>query len=511
MEKISHTTSPEYQKIYSKEQQSRNYSASRVCFGSRLEKLQDLSKKELVKDYKKQIEILRAVWQQVCASERRRHILFDDIAKSEKTCISLVNFLEQSGVIFSEEITGQFLAEVFNSQPELYLSLPDELLVTMAQAHVDLYKENDQKFTEQELPGLVEWADKKFTSAIEQGILPVEKQVWEHVRQNTSVYLGDPVLAPDVAFEEGNFSEKNGIMLYRGNFSGEVGGVLAHEYLHALSGKTVVRREMESKESEGFDDNYEEVFETKKRTKIESQRVGLGFVGGVDDLLIKTVGTKRFGWLNEAVTEYLNIKIAGVSTEMAYYGDARKLLYFLLQSLGEDGEGLVVRAYFENYDPATGESDHVPNYRKFAQAIQEKIGNQFLVHLDQYIQGQRDGNGQILDWQQGTANAVKHWEKQGQNFYNFIELWHQDQEQRFNGPARKIVEHLKTSGRIESLFWLEYGYDFKIKEYEQIWKNELSQLVPHPSKFELAAIKDIVARLLEKEIIRKQREDQRMS
>lgn len=155
-------------------------------------------------------------------------------------------------------------------------------------------------------------------------------------------------------------------------------GVLAHEITHALSGLRPKSQAVDTERPEG-------------RSRLE---VGLGFQSYSER---NQVITGR--WLNEAITESINLCIRGRSQAEpgGAYPHERRLLQLILtrgrsehmqaqSTLGFDeslvSESLITEAYFEDRDPSLPEQDQRPKQKEFSHRITELYTPGFLNRLD---------------------------------------------------------------------------------------------------------------------------------
>lgn len=183
--------------------------------------------------------------------------------------------------------------------------------------------------------------------------------------------------------------------------------VLWHEWLHAVSGRTVLGELAGASDGGQEDEDYNEdgLDYEEEYSNFSVQRIGLSFRGRR-----ATGWWERLRWLNEAVTEHTAQQlrqqkempdIKNVPT--SYRGEQE-----LLRALIENSDGLVTmdlvaRAYWENI----GEGDDVmEGFRDFSRAMREAYGDGILVRIDKYIRANKKGAAQIAKMSREEIKAL---------------------------------------------------------------------------------------------------------
>ncbi len=187
--------------------------------------------------------------------------------------------------MFMDEGFGEFLRD---SKRDVSLldyrleNVSDEILESMIVAHVENFKKSLENF-ESDLPNWQVSFKARIAEKIRSGEYHLSMETLERRIANTRVVLGD-ALRDDLTSDKGGMfiSDKEDAMISQQEFvDGRGEKVYVHEMFHALSGRTIIGKEIkdsDSNEYEGID--------------FATSRVGL------------RIG-RRFGWLNEAVTESL--------------------------------------------------------------------------------------------------------------------------------------------------------------------------------------------------------------
>lgn len=402
---------------------------------------------------------------------------FDDILDSEDTMLRLVRFLQDSGIVFHENITPTTLSKVFISNPDLCNILPSDFLEQLTKAHVVKYEARVQVFEQNELPALLQRVNEKFNQAIKTGILPIDLSTWERFRDSTAIGIIDPIFENEAV--QGDYAEKKGIQISLLLSQEQLEAVLIHEFLHVISGRTVIKETEEYVEEAGVE-SY---------TYFDVQRSGLHFTSSLSR-------KERFSWLNEAVTEDLTLKIRGSEKGSTYFGE-RKLLHLLKQYLGGEIETVIYGAYFENVIPGINKGE---DFKTLLKKINEQFGNHFLIQLDIFIHEQRDNDGSLLTWEAGVDRAVAKWTKLGSSFPSFLNAWVQEQNLKFKLPARNMIDMVKQTVPkfLDNLSMSSLGDNF-----ESVWQINFGSLIKHLPQYEVAVIKDLVRNMLKREILKK--------
>lgn len=145
--------------------------------------------------------------------------------------------------------------------------------------------------------------------------------------------------------------------------------LVAHEALHAISAEHVVQHELKHEFASGGDMTH---------TSSGAQWIGLEVNG---------FKTKRFTWINEAVTELLSARMFDVEP-VSYKKEIELFKLLLSKGAREIDERKVFNAYFEN-KKFNGNSDDIGSlWKSFRQEIKEAYPHDphFFVSLDLFIQ-----------------------------------------------------------------------------------------------------------------------------
>ena len=140
--------------------------------------------------------------------------------------------------------------------------------------------------------------------------------------------------------------------------------VYYHEYMHALSGTTVVM------------DDEEGIVE------FDYKKVGLRHKGFHEH---------RFRWMNEAVTEYLTIHLDESGKIIGEKDKIYRREIELMQLLATSGKSeipiqIFINAYFENYEPSHLEIDRLKHWKVLRAKLAESYDDQkFLLKIDDIV------------------------------------------------------------------------------------------------------------------------------
>jgi hypothetical protein len=163
----------------------------------------------------------------------------------------------------------------------------------------------------------------------------------------------------------------NHVVLASSNAGAYLPHVFDHEMFHAISGRT------DERESDEYDEE----------ARLDSVRSGVSFdflfSEGDQSESFKLI--RRFSWLNEAITEGLNVALNSGENYEGVYRKERDL-YELIRTSGsiQLPESVFLGAYFEDYDPDA--PANVPKWKELGEAIASAYQPGFLVKLDQYIE-----------------------------------------------------------------------------------------------------------------------------
>lgn len=150
--------------------------------------------------------------------------------------------------------------------------------------------------------------------------------------------------------------------------------VFTHEFLHLISGRTIVRRRRVEPNPYNYD---------KDKYDVVHQKVGLSIMD-------------RWSWTDEALTEILTNCLTGYANSSFY--ERERELYSLLRD-GEISEfysffirdrrpelpqSLFINAYFENFNPNSIDQRKVPAWKELCRAINESYRPGFFTALDSF-------------------------------------------------------------------------------------------------------------------------------
>lgn len=248
--------------------------------------------------------------------------------------------------------------------------LKREHLMMLWEVNKREYIEFQRRFREELAPKLQE----RFLNGVEtlrkKGLMPLSNEDIQNVLNRTAVELSSTDGEDeDVA---GTYDQSNFVITIGNEYfekfssfelllrSPQIEKIYAHEALHALSAKMVVR----SRESE----------------KTSIRRMGFRI-----EATEKEGGMPRFEWLNEGMTEYLNEEYHDAASNVYAY---EKMLLKYLMEKGKKPipKELFANAYFENHEPSTDGNETIPHWRAWRKAINESFGSKFLIELDKAVQ-----------------------------------------------------------------------------------------------------------------------------
>ncbi|KKW41824.1 MAG: hypothetical protein UY92_C0013G0023 [Candidatus Magasanikbacteria bacterium GW2011_GWA2_56_11] len=257
-------------------------------------------------------------------------------------------------------------------------------IVDLTRIYIDETRDDlEPEFAEKLSPLVVE-VKNKFKAAADKYKIPFTHEDIDRVFEETSVHLDDGVL---VALDEGvqaDYNAKEGLVRISADAPPEKwGAYLAHEFVHALAGRSVVLTTRRAVPWLTLDSILKEEF--------MHVRGGLKFVGpSASDELNHGPRSKniRFRWLDEAMTESFARFIRQDYGFSDVYLHERYLLLLLSKSLGNSGKGLFYfeNAYFEHYNPHGRPEDRLKYWKILNSKLTEKFGPRFLVNLDKFVQ-----------------------------------------------------------------------------------------------------------------------------
>src|SRR3989344_2863573 len=240
--------------------------------------------------------------------------------------------------------------------------ISNELYELMLRIHKENFEKKLEKFN-QKLPEYLSNIRGRVESKINEGVLPITLEHFDHIVSETTFSIRDGL--------EASFEETNGKYLidlgkiYIAEFletDEAIEDTLTHELMHALGGRTILGTHTSVAGYKIEDFNH--------------QRSGL-FFGDK-----KNQKSWQLQWLNEALTETLTDLVIGKSRKN--YANEKKLLN-LLQSRGGHKIDMqaFINAYFENY--SMSHPDRVPAWKELIHQINESYTPGFLLALDTYI------------------------------------------------------------------------------------------------------------------------------
>lgn len=305
---------------------------------------------------------------------RRKMIDLNGSPRAEVYKQVLTDFLETGKKANPDKHAGFDQAiEALNHQDESvdFVSLDlidDTSFINMLELHNRTFREKSEQL-QGDLPELKAEFKDKFKAFVKEKGIDLSEDVIDDRIDNTRVELAD---ALTTTFEGigGDFDPERGIriseqaLVGEGRWKDSLRKILAHELVHAISGRTATFKEDDSGFSE-FD-------------QINHQRIGFTFKG-------------VFRWLNEAVTE--NIARNIYPDDFPTYETFQRI-YKYLRDYGEimipDTD--FYDAYFENYDPDIPGEQRIPHWKKLWTQINLSYGVGFMTRINRDI-----NNGKIID------------------------------------------------------------------------------------------------------------------
>ena len=278
----------------------------------------------------------------------------------------------------SARMAAILIAYKIFTTPDFIERIPSNILVSISSAYTDYLQQRRKEFVKR-CPELIESTRKKLYEAIDRGEIPITKKKVEMVLDRLHMTLADTMVMR-LNDTYGSYDKDTLSIYLDANLDdSELEETFHHEILHALSGMTIL---------------------SSDEWTNESLRVGLAYR---DDSL--------FRWLNEAVTETLNIKVFG-HEDGDFYKESRKLLDLLSKDIDFK---LFVDAYFEEYDPDAPKEERLAAWKKLKAAIDAKFGSSpnFLVKLNNFIEN-------YSDVESGAASASKKYTELGGGFSEFL-------------------------------------------------------------------------------------------
>lgn len=169
--------------------------------------------------------------------------------------------------------------------------------------------------------------------------------------------------------------------------------IIYHELLHGICGRTLT----ESTSNDGkIRTVHADVTNIPKLNDWEGfQRVGLVFING---------GNVMLEWLNEAVVEDINMRLAEEDETRGAYEKARELLKHLRTSgKNEISEKLFFDAYFEDYKTDLPQGEKIPKWRKLIRALNEAYEPGILIKIDKLVR--EEGISAAIKFLQGYDSS----------------------------------------------------------------------------------------------------------
>jgi hypothetical protein len=235
----------------------------------------------------------------------------------------------------------------------------DDTFETLVRHHLSVFQKKEEEF-EWSLPHTLADFRDAVSKAIDEKLLPIDKNLIESRMAEVKVSLVDNLqVVKDI---DGDYSPLTGSIRildsipeldrYRAIF---------HEMVHVLSGKTILKKNKEIPDDKPL------------MSDISIQKTGLSFD-------MEGESGYRFNWLNEAVTEEINVFLT--NTDVGRYREERNMLAELISN-GID-KSKIYCAYFENYNPEL--ESKVPEWKaltkKISEVFPERPGTQHLLDVD---------------------------------------------------------------------------------------------------------------------------------
>ncbi len=372
-------------------------------------------------------------------------------------------------ILYSPPLTPEFVWENVTHNSELLQHFPGDFAEQLLRAHVDHMNKLQGEFEVNELPTIMTEVDEKIIRAINNQILPITIDQWQHIKDNTKIIVMDTIKGEEIG---GN---ANGpvISITSQASLAEKTHIAIHEFIHRLNGSIIKKTTTTGTPKYG-----------DPETDIDYNNVRSG-------LLFTTpfYRTPKRQWINEAVTE--DTALAVDNQEYSeYYEAERQLLELLVQSLGPSSRELLRTVYFE--DPGVEAEKNLTEYRALTRLVLEKLGPGFLNNLEKFIHGQRGNDGTTVDPSTAAEIAAKKWQKLGLHFPEYLTEWCRQQGE-ITQLALGLIESVKTENP-EALSKLDkYSSPHA---YEEVWKTYFKAKIPKPSQYLTATLHDLVIKKL---------------
>lgn len=331
--------------------------------------------------HKRSLE-LREQWKEIflMQSDYRKMWLIDIFFEDEVLAPLLLEILSKR-----EEAFGNFgssfpdslkIAEIFQDDFSREF-VSDEIVLQMTRQYV-LWMEREQKIFHERLPSML--SDIKDRCLDPKNGLPITQEHWDMTMKEITIFLKDPLTSESQDYA-GNYALFEGLIeIIPWGISGddEIRSSLCHEVLHALSGKAFVFVETE-----------------EKGISLVPQKGGLRFDKN------EFSSESKFVWLDEALTEELNIRILDPFDGGSYVGP-RKLLTILANCIVDPELRLFIDAYFENRQVNKKGGVKKPEaWSRLVAAFDITFGLSFLNKLERCILKIGDG-----DWKFGVDQLL---------------------------------------------------------------------------------------------------------
>jgi hypothetical protein len=252
--------------------------------------------------------------------------------------------------------TLEDLTDLINSR-----QIPDILFIKILELRQIRLQRKNEAF-EQEAEKLKEDFINRVAEEISTGFLPVDLRKAKERLKNIKIVLVDPLLIEDLG------SCKDNIIQINANLSPEkIKHAVFHELTHIISGRVSGTRE----DSLSWEVEYVKL--GVRMASIESR---------------DRAPLKRYEWLNEALTETINLKLLGGS-DQGFYFIERSRLNSIARHLTDDPSSkphvplaTFIAAYFEDYDlepNAFADEIHLPLFDALEEAVLEITGGKLSI------------------------------------------------------------------------------------------------------------------------------------
>lgn len=264
-----------------------------------------------------------------------------------------------------------------------------------------------RKVLEQKIPVAKERARSLILSFIDSGRYKVDRKVAEQRMELLEFLVVDNIIAVMNGYSGWYWPSAHTCEIPFDTLKyGRFKHVIAHEMLHAVSGRT----------EQGFFHSEFEEFDN-----FEATRSGLHFSQydrlDMDYLQKRNIEMRRpiLRWLNEAVTQSITLEITK-GEDTGSYKNERQLLELLIK-YGGISRDLVYNAYFENFDQSGDLKNPTPHLRELFTKLNKNCGDRFLVNLDTFI---KSLSWRTVDDHRAVEETVKKWQEMGEAFIPYV-------------------------------------------------------------------------------------------